>query len=266
MDNFKKKTMGENPSSKWYTNPAIIAAIIAGVFAVLAAFIGKKNDTPVQPLPSQSVSTTTTVIVASALSLQNHPDLSKKTASEQAVIQVEPSARQKYSVTMPVQKEPTEDKEAESSGVFQDDFEKGLSNWNVTRYFGYNNFMRWHISENEHFSGKSSLTLGHEDTDKKENNDPVHIETKEELLLTKNAVLSFKIKKEHRINLEIVLKKKDATFKEWVIKFYPGNTMYKEWRAEEIPLGSDIDKGRYRLMLRAWDQGRLYIDDIKIQN
>ncbi|WYD80291.1 MAG: hypothetical protein V8K32_13380 [Candidatus Electrothrix gigas] len=66
--------------------------------------------------------------------------------------------------------------------------------------------------------------------------------------------------------MKIVLKDKDAPFKDTVIKFYPGNRMYKEWRAEEIVLGSDIDEGRYTLMLKAWDQGRLYLDDIKIQH
>ncbi|CAK8717714.1 hypothetical protein KKHLCK_06875 [Candidatus Electrothrix laxa] len=83
--------------------------------------------------------------------------------------------------------------------------------------------------------------------------------------MTENAVFSFKIKKEYTINLKIVLKKKDATFKKTVITFYPGNMMHKEWRAEEIPLGSDIDEGRYTLILRAWSQGSLYLDDIKIQ-
>ncbi|MCW5211886.1 hypothetical protein VU04_03130, partial [Desulfobulbus sp. TB] len=162
-------------------------------------------------------------------------------------------------------KDSTVEFQSESTAVFQDNFEEGLKKWNVKRYSGYNNFMRWHISENEHFSGKSSLALGHEDTDQKENNDTVHIETREELLLTKHSVLSLKIKKEHRINLEIVLKKDDATFKQKV-KFYPGNSEYKDWRVEEIPLGADIDAGRYTLMLKAWDQGRLYLDDIKIEN
>lgn len=259
--------MGENPSGKWYTNPAIIAAIITGVFALISAFISNRNDTPVQPLPSQPVSTTTTIIVTPAPSLQNPPNSSKKIASEQAVIHVEPSARQKYSVAMPVQKEPTEDKEAESSGVFQDDFEGRLRQWRAKRYPGYyNDSMRWHRSDKVSFSGKYSLSLGHEDTDRKDNNDVVHIETKEDFLLTEDSLLSFQIKKEYGINLKIFLKKGDVSFKETLIKFYPGNRMYKEWRAEEILLGSDIDEGQYTLMLKAWDQGRLYLDDIKIQN
>ena len=221
--------MGESSSGKWYTNPAIISAVIAaiitGIFTVIAAFISSNNDTAVHPPPP---------------------------------IQSEPPA-QVEEISIKSQAE------SDSQAIFQDDFEDGLGNWNVKRYSGYNNFMRWHISENEHFSGKSSLALGHEDTDQKENNDTVHIETKKELLLTENSVLSLKIKKEYRINLEIVLKKKDAAVKETVIKFYPGNTMYKDWREEEIYLGLYIDEGPYTLMLRAWDQGSLYLDDIKIQ-
>ncbi|MCI5192377.1 MAG: hypothetical protein D3915_04520 [Candidatus Electrothrix sp. AU1_5] len=251
--------MGEDSSGKWYTNPAIIAAIITGIFTVISVFIGKKNDPPVQPLPSQTVSTTTTIIVTPAPPLQNSPNSWKKIASEQAVIQVEPLARQKYSVAMPVQKEP--------SGIFQDDFEGRLRQWRIKRYPGYyNDSMRWHRSDKVSFSGKYSLSLGHEDTDRKDNNDVVHIETKEDFLLTADSLLSFQIKKEYRINLKIVLKDKDAPFKDTVIKFYPGNSEYKEWRAEELLLGSDIDEGRYTLMLKAWDQGRLYLDDIKIQH
>ncbi|MCI5156890.1 MAG: hypothetical protein D3906_00320 [Candidatus Electrothrix sp. AUS1_2] len=270
--------MGENSSGKWYTNSAIIgagavivAAIITGVFTIISDFMNNKNNPVVQPPPPPQVSTTTTVIVTPVPSFHlpsdaSENDMTKKTASEPTVI--EPAAP-----IVPIRLEsPAQSKEetpvgtpAELPAIFQDDFEGDLRNWAVKRYSGYNNFMRWHISEKEHFSGRSSLALGHEDTDKKENNDTVHIETREELLVTENAVLSFQIKKEYRINLEIV-KKKDAPFKERKIKFYPGNTLYKEWRAEEIPLGLEIDEGRYTLMLKAWDQGSLYLDDIKIQN
>ncbi|MCI5118648.1 MAG: hypothetical protein D3913_11985 [Candidatus Electrothrix sp. LOE1_4_5] len=262
--------MGESSSGNWYKNltiigviittvGGIIAAIITGAFNVIAVFIGKKNDPPVQPLPSQTVSTTTTVIVTSAPSLQ--------TVSEQAGVHFEPLVQPQYPVAVSVHEKMTGEKTGPVE-IFQDDFEEGLSKWNVQRYAGYyNNFMRWHISENEHFSGKKSLALGDQDTDTKENNDTVHIETKKELLLTEDTLLSFQIKKEYRINLKIVLKDKDAPFKDTVIKFYPGNfSTKKEWRAEEILLGSDIDEGRYTLILKAWDQGRLYLDDIKIQN
>lgn len=236
MGNFIKKTMGENPSGKWYKNPAIIAviitgvatiiaAIISGVFAVISAFISNGNDTPVQPLPP---------------------------------IQSEPPA--------PVQEVPVES-QAGSIKIFQDDFEGRLRQWRTKRDPGYyNDSMRWHRSDKVSFSGKYSLSLGHEDTDRKDNNDVVHIETKEDFLLTEDSLLSFQIKKEYRINLKIVLKDKDAPFKDTVIKFYPGNKRYKDWRAEKIPLGSDIDEGRYTLILKAWDQGSLYVDDIKIQN
>ncbi|MCI5139293.1 MAG: hypothetical protein D3922_12990, partial [Candidatus Electrothrix sp. AR1] len=149
--------------------------------------------------------------------------------------------------------------------IFQDDFEEELWKWRVKRYSGYNDFMKWHLSGKEYVSGKRGLTLGHQDTNRKENYDTVHIETKEDFFLTEESVLSFKIKKEYQINLEIVLKKEWDGNKETVVTFYPGNSMYKEWREEEIPLGLYIDKGEYTLMLRAWDQGSLYIDDIKIQ-
>ncbi|MCI5123793.1 MAG: hypothetical protein D3925_04780 [Candidatus Electrothrix sp. AR5] len=261
--------MGESSSGKWYKSHTIIAAVITSCVALFGIFVTNKK-TSIQSPPPPSVSTTTTVIVTSAPSLQGLPDPLRndvtKTDAEQTAIKSDPSVRQEYSVAIPAQEEPTEDKEVELPGVFQDDFEEELKKWRAKRYPGYyNDSMRWHRSDKEYFSGQHSLSLGHEDTDRKENSDPVYIETKEELLLTENAVLSFKIKKEYRINLEIVLKKKDATFKETVIKFYPGNTMYKEWRAEEIPLGSDIVKGRYTLILRAWSQGSLYLDDIKIQ-
>lgn len=253
--------MGENSSGKWYTNPAIISAVIAaiitGIFTVIVAFINK-SEPVVQPLPPPQLSTTTvTVTPASSLQIPSDVLESDVTKKEVEPTVIEPAA--------PVRLEsPAQPKEIPTA-IFQDDFENGLGNWSMKRYSGYNNFMRWHISEKEHFSGKSSLALGHEDTDQKENNDTVHIETREELLLTEHAVLSFQIKKEYRINLEIVLKKKDTAFKDTVIRFYPGNTLYKDWRAEKIPLGLYIDEGRYTLMLRAWDQGSLYIDDIKIQ-
>lgn len=252
--------MGESSSSKWYKNIAIIAvlitavggivaATITGVFSVIAAFI---STTVVQPPPSS--------VQIPSDTLRN--DVTK-TEVEQTVIQPEPSVQLEYPVT--VQEKPAENK-AEPIDTFQDDFEGRLRQWRAKRYPGYyNDSMRWHLSDKEHFSGQHSLSLGNEDTDKKDNNDPVHIETKEDFLLTENAVLSFKIKKEYTINLKIVLKNKDAPFKETVIKFYPGNAMYQEWRAEEIPLGLDIDEGRYTLILRAWSQGSLYLDDIKIQ-
>ncbi|CAK8715193.1 hypothetical protein GKODMF_06795 [Candidatus Electrothrix gigas] len=254
--------MGEHFSEKWYRNhtvvSTIVAAIITGVFTIIAVFIGNKKDPP-EPLPPPQVSTTTTVIVTSAPSLQ--------TVSEQAGVHFEPLVQPQYPVAVSVHEKMTGEKTGPVE-IFQDDFEEGLSKWNVQRYAGYyNNFMRWHISENEHFSGKYSLSLGHEDTDRKDNNDVVHIETKEDFLLTADSLLSFQIKKEYRINLKIVLKDKDAPFKDTVIKFYPGNfSTKKDWRAEELLLGSDIDEGRYTLMLKAWDQGRLYLDDIKIQH
>ncbi|MCI5132312.1 MAG: hypothetical protein D3904_12530 [Candidatus Electrothrix sp. EH2] len=237
--------MGENSSGKWYTNPAIIevikvigavvVAIITGVFLVIAAFIGNKNA-PAPPIHLPVPKTPDTI-----------PDASENNAAKAE------------------NEESAAESKLEPIAVFQDDFEEGLGKWSVKRYPGYNNFMRWHISEKEHVSGRNSLALGHKDTDTKENTDTVHIETEEELFLSKETTLSFKLRKSYRINLQIVLKKNDAPFKETVIGFYPGNTPYKDWRAEEIPLGSEIDAGVYRLMLRAWDQGSLYLDDIKIQ-
>jgi hypothetical protein len=267
--------MGESSSGKWYTNPtvigAVLAAIITGVFMVVDGFLNNKNETAVQALPPPQVSTTTTVIVTSAPSLQSPPNILindiTKTDAEQIAIKSDPSVRHEYPVAVPTQEESTEEnKGVELSGVFQDYFEEGLRQWRAKRYPGYyNDSMRWHLSDKEHFSGKNSLSLGHEDTDRKDNNDSVYIETREDFLLMEDTVLSFYIKKTYRINLEIVLKKKDITFKKTVIKRYSGNDPYKEWRAEEIPLGSDIDEGRYTLILRAWSQGSLYLDDIKIQ-
>ena len=274
--------MGESSSGKWYTNPAVIevlkivgavvVAIITGVFLVIAAFISTKQGTVVQPIPPQPVSTTPPA------PLQKPPEVpgndAAKTEVEPTVIQSEYPAENEES-TAESKPEPIEifhydfeeltEGKAEPLETFHDDFEGGLKDWRIKRYSGYNNFMRWHISDKEHASGKSCLALGHQDTSKKENNDTVHIETKKELFLTENAVLLFKIKKTYKINLEIVLKNKVAPFKDTVIKFYPGNDMYKDWRAEEIYLGLYIDEGRYTLMLRAWDQGSLYLDDIKIQ-
>ena len=220
--------MGEGSSGKWYTSDAVIASIIGAVLVV---------------------------ILPDIINFIKKKD--DTTVSSPSPIQSEPHAQVKE---IPVKNR------AESMAVFQDDFEEGLGKWRVKRYPGYNNFMRWHISGKEHVSGRNSLALGHEDTDTKENTDTVHIETEEELFLGKEAVLLFKLRKSYRINLEIVLKKNDAAFKETVIGFYPGNTPYKDWRAEEIPLGSEIDAGKYTLLFRAWDQGRLYLDDIKIQN
>lgn len=83
--------MEEGSSGKWYTNHAVIAAIITGVFTVIVAFINKKNDTPVQSLPPPQVSTTTTVLVTPAPSLPSLPDaaendMMKTMETEQAVI------------------------------------------------------------------------------------------------------------------------------------------------------------------------------------
>lgn len=236
--------MGEESSGKWYTSPVVIAAVITGICGVLVAVISR-NNTPVQP-PTPPP---TPVPRPSA-------DVPKV---EQVLTQPKPPPAA-------VEKYPAENN-SNYVQIFQDDFEDGLTDWIVKRYDGYNNLMRWHISEREHFSGKSSLALGHEDTDKKDNNDTVYIETKKYFLLTEAAVLSFKLKKAYRINLEIVLRKKEAAAKETVIKFYSGNsTTHKEWREKEIPLEQYIDKGLYKIMLRAWDQGSLYLDDIEIQN
>ena len=51
--------------------------------------------------------------------------------------------------------------------IYQDGFEKGLKNWQIDDYSGYNDLMKWHISSRESYSGQYSLSLGQEDTDKK---------------------------------------------------------------------------------------------------
>lgn len=251
--------MDENSSNKWYRHPVVIAAflgvlgpVITGIFTIFNTLISNNTKAPSEPPALVSVPAPHPVPVPAQ---ETENDVLKPKV-EHIPEQPEPP--------VPAQEYPAENNSA-SGQVFQDDFEDGLTHWNVKRYDGYNNFMRWHISEREHFSGKSSLAVGHEDTDKKDNNDTVHIETKSFFLLTEDAVLSFKLKKEYGINLEVVMTKKDAASEEIIIRFYPGNRMYGEWRAEEISLEPYIEKGLYKIMLRAWAQGSLYIDDIKIE-
>ncbi|MCI5127479.1 MAG: hypothetical protein D3907_03025, partial [Candidatus Electrothrix sp. AUS3] len=50
----------------------------------------------------------------------------------------------------------------------------------------------------------------------------------EDFLLTADSLLSFQIKKEYRINLKIILKDKDAPFKDTVIKFYRGTLVRRK--------------------------------------
>lgn len=247
--------MDEKSSSKWCRHPAVLvvlSAVLTGVFAIFNTLISNKTKAPSElpapvpvpaphPVPVPPKETINDVLKSKNEHIPEQPEL--------------PTPTQQY---------PGENNSA-SVQVFQDDFEDGLSDWIVKRYDGYSNFMRWHISEQAHFSGKSSLAVGREETDKKDNNDTVHIETKNFFLLTEDAVLSFQIKKEYGINLEVVMTKKDAASKEVVIRFYPGNREYGEWRAEEIALEPYIKKGLYKIMLRAWDQGSLYLDDIKIE-
>ena len=247
--------MDENSSHKWCRHPAVIvvlSAVLTGVFAIFNTLLSNKTKAPSEsPAP---------VSVPAPHPVQVPTEETENDVLQQKVEHIP----EQPEPPVPAQKYPAENNSA-SVQIFQDDFEDRLTHWTVKRYDGYNNFMRWHISEQEHFSGKGSLAVGHEDTDKKDNNDTVHIETKSFFLLTEDAVLSFKLKKEYGINLEVVMTKKDAASKEIVIRFYPGNRMYGEWRAEEISLEPYIEKGLYKIMLRAWNQGNLYLDDIKIE-
>ncbi|MCI5140793.1 MAG: hypothetical protein D3909_03505, partial [Candidatus Electrothrix sp. ATG1] len=193
--------MNENSPGKWYKHPAVIAAVlgavITGVFTILNTVISNNKKVPAKPLTPVF---TPAPDVVPPVTVQTLPDeIDNKNI---------PKPKVEHIPEQPTPPEPIHEYSAESNSdsaqIFQDDFENGLKNWVSKRYDGYNNFMRWHISEQEHFSGTGSLSLGHEDTDIKDNNDTVHIETKKSFLLTKDAVLSFRIKKEYGRNLEVV--------------------------------------------------------------
>ncbi len=247
-------------ADKWYENSNILAAIIAAIGVVLAAIVGPLIPllfTPKKP-PSSPVAEQSAIALPPS-SLKSFQDIPENMATGQTVQDMVKTE------SVPNEKEFVSDIRPDASLVFQDNFENGLTHWTVRDYTGYNRFMVWHISSKEHRSGKSSLSLGYEDTDKKDNSDTVHIETMDSFVLNKDAKLSFSVKKDYGINLEIVLKNGESASNEKIIKFYPGNCN-KEWKDEKIPLGGYAGDRKYQLLLRAWGQGSIYLDDIIIHN
>ncbi|MCP4178454.1 MAG: hypothetical protein GY756_11875 [bacterium] len=152
-----------------------------------------------------------------------------------------------------------------NSYLFHDDFEKNLSNWFVESYTGYNNFMKWHISKKDSYSSSGSISVGHEETDEKDNDETVSIVTKKSFILTQDSKLEFKIKKGYKINLKFFLLNSETSTKE-NIKFFPGNYFIKDWKIYSLPLYSHSDKGKFKILLQAWGQGNFYIDDILLTN
>jgi len=150
------------------------------------------------------------------------------------------------------------------NGVFRDEFEDGLRSWNVQDYAErYNSRMRWHLSSKESLSGEQSLSVGHEETDIKDNNDDIHIATAASFVFEKTSILQFSLKKSREINLQVSLFNPDQSMQEKIAHFSGGDN-FSEWKLVSFELSKFAGDTPYQIILQVWGQGSLYIDDVQL--